>query len=147
MFSIVQYTPVTYGLGYQYPTWAEALGICISLSSMLWIPLYAGYYIYTTPGTLREVISAFNFDLFISLIYVFLIIFACYTTIQILTKGVTPIFKTRSEFTSPVIQHALEDVHGSHPASSLKASSELDGMNHRESAVVMVSFNIDKVKI
>jgi solute carrier family 6 GABA transporter-like protein 1 len=56
VFSIVQYTPVTYGLGYQYPTWAEALGICISLSSMLWIPLYAAYYIYITPGTLREVI-------------------------------------------------------------------------------------------
>jgi solute carrier family 6 GABA transporter-like protein 1 len=57
VFSIVQYTPVTYGKGYQYPTWAEALGICISLSSMLWIPIYAVYYICTTPGTLREVCS------------------------------------------------------------------------------------------
>ena len=56
MFSIVQYTPVTYGNGYQYPDWAEILGICISLSSMLWIPLYTAYYIFTTPGTLREVI-------------------------------------------------------------------------------------------
>jgi hypothetical protein len=51
----VQYTPVTYGSDYQYPKWAEILGICISLSSMLWIPLYIVYYILTTPGTLREV--------------------------------------------------------------------------------------------
>lgn len=55
VFSIVQYAPVTYGKGYQYPAWAEALGICISLSSMLWIPLYAAYYVYITPGTLKEV--------------------------------------------------------------------------------------------
>ncbi|XP_046448540.1 sodium- and chloride-dependent GABA transporter 1-like [Daphnia pulex] len=119
VFSIVQYTPVTYGLGYQYPTWAEALGICISLSSMLWIPLYAAYYIYITPGTLREV----------------------------LTKGVTPIFKIRSELSSPVIQQTIADVQGSQPDSSLvTVSSDLHGMNHRESAVVMVSFDVHNSK-
>ncbi|EFX67299.1 hypothetical protein DAPPUDRAFT_302045 [Daphnia pulex] len=89
VFSIVQYTPVTYGSDYQYPKWAEILGICISLSSMLWIPLYIVYYILTTPGTLREV----------------------------LTKGVTPVFKIRIESASSSkepVERELE--HESFPA-------------------------------
>nr|CAH0103165.1 unnamed protein product [Daphnia galeata] len=55
-FYVIQYIPVTYGENYQYPWWAEVIGIIISLSSMLWIPGYAAYYIITTPGTLREVV-------------------------------------------------------------------------------------------
>ena len=51
---MVQYIPVTYG-DYVYPWWAECIGIIISLSSMLWIPGYAIYYMMTTPGTWREV--------------------------------------------------------------------------------------------
>ena len=54
-FYVAQYQPVTYGNDYQYPKWVEAIGICISLTSMLWIPVYAVYYIITTPGTLKEV--------------------------------------------------------------------------------------------
>ncbi|KAI9549873.1 hypothetical protein GHT06_007259 [Daphnia sinensis] len=57
LFYVIQYIPVTYGENYQYPWWAEAIGITISLSSMLWIPGYAVYYIVTTPGTLREVLA------------------------------------------------------------------------------------------
>ncbi|XP_046462930.1 sodium- and chloride-dependent GABA transporter 1-like [Daphnia pulex] len=56
LFYVIQYIPVTYGENYQYPWWAEVIGIIISLSSMLWIPGYAAYYIITTPGTLREVL-------------------------------------------------------------------------------------------
>ncbi len=79
--------------------------------------------------------------------HVFNSICACYTTFQVLTKGVTPIFKIRSELTSPVIQQTIEDVHGSQPDSSLvTVSSDLDGMNHRESAVVMVSFDVHNSK-
>ena len=55
LFYVIQYIPVSYGENYQYPWWAEVIGIIISLSSMLWIPGYAVYYIITTPGTLREV--------------------------------------------------------------------------------------------
>lgn len=33
------------------------IGVAISLSSMLWIPGYAAYYIMTTPGTFKEVIQ------------------------------------------------------------------------------------------
>lgn len=82
IFSIVQYVPVTYGNGYQYPKWAEVLGICISLSSMLWIPLYAVYYVLSTPGTLREV----------------------------LTKGITPALKVRCKLTAQEgTQRVVED--------------------------------------
>ena len=41
MFS---YTPVTYGEDYQYPKWAEILGLLISVSSMIWVPGYSVYY-------------------------------------------------------------------------------------------------------
>ena len=40
----VSYSPVTYG-DYTYPAWAELLGLCLSLASMVWVPLYALYYI------------------------------------------------------------------------------------------------------
>jgi hypothetical protein len=68
---------------------------------------------------------------------------------QVLIKGVTPIFKVRNELTPPVMELTLENVpNASHPPSLLvAASSDLDSMNHHESTVVMVSFNIDKVQI
>lgn len=55
-FYVVQYIPVSYGENYEYPWWAEAIGIIISLSSMLWIPGYAVYYVMSTPGTWKEVL-------------------------------------------------------------------------------------------
>ncbi|KAG8247122.1 hypothetical protein J6590_068744 [Homalodisca vitripennis] len=53
-FYIVQYVPAKYG-PYVYPDWAELIGISLSLSSMLWIPGYALYYLITTPGSFKEV--------------------------------------------------------------------------------------------
>lgn len=44
-----------YGTHYRYPWWGEGLGIIISLMSMIWIPLYAIYYLVTEPGTLKQV--------------------------------------------------------------------------------------------
>ena len=35
---------MTYG-DYRYPEWAEMLGLCLSLASMVWVPLYALYYL------------------------------------------------------------------------------------------------------
>ncbi|XP_020298339.1 sodium- and chloride-dependent GABA transporter 1-like [Pseudomyrmex gracilis] len=57
VFQIVQYKPLTYGGRYQYPLWADIIGVCLSLSSMLWIPGYALYYIISTPGSITENIS------------------------------------------------------------------------------------------
>ncbi|KAF6206322.1 hypothetical protein GE061_017553 [Apolygus lucorum] len=53
IFNVLEYVPATYG-SYSYPTWAQNVGIAISLSSMLWIPGYALYYLCTTPGTLQQ---------------------------------------------------------------------------------------------
>ena len=50
----VSYSPVTYG-DYSYPQWAEMLGLCLSLASMVWVPLYALYYL-----TCKEVRSCHN---------------------------------------------------------------------------------------
>ena len=53
-FSLANWSGVAYG-NYKYPPWAEFLGWCIALSSMLWIPVVALYKIITTPGTITEV--------------------------------------------------------------------------------------------
>ncbi|XP_012227579.1 sodium- and chloride-dependent GABA transporter 1-like [Linepithema humile] len=54
VFQIVQYKPLKYGSSYEYPTWAEIVGVCLSLSSMIWIPGYALYYVIITPGSIKE---------------------------------------------------------------------------------------------
>ena len=47
--------PVTYGNSYVYPDWAECIGLGLCLSSMMWIPGYAAYYLLFMPGTIIEV--------------------------------------------------------------------------------------------
>jgi len=69
VFYFIKYKPITYGADYAYPPWGEALGFLISLSSMIWVPGYAIYFFFTTPGTWREV----------------------------LVKGVTPVIKPRPD--------------------------------------------------
>ncbi|XP_055935396.1 sodium- and chloride-dependent GABA transporter 2-like [Argiope bruennichi] len=55
MFCIIDYTPLVYAQVYTYPWWGEMLGWLIALSSMIWIPFYAFYFIcYKTEGTLME---------------------------------------------------------------------------------------------
>ncbi|KAF4528578.1 hypothetical protein B566_EDAN015726 [Ephemera danica] len=54
IFYCVQYEPVKYGGSYEYPLWAERIGLCICLSSMLWIPGYAIYYVLSQPNTILE---------------------------------------------------------------------------------------------
>lgn len=54
VFQCVQYKPLKYGSDYEYPTWAEIVGVCLSLSSMVWIPAYALYYVIMTPGSIKE---------------------------------------------------------------------------------------------
>jgi len=54
IFYCISYSPVTYGHDYVYPGWAEALGLLMSFSSMIWVPGYAIYYVLTQPGTIME---------------------------------------------------------------------------------------------
>ena len=54
VFYFAKYTPITYANTYEYPGWGEALGFCISGSSMIWVPGYAIYYLLTTEGTLKQ---------------------------------------------------------------------------------------------
>jgi len=52
-FYIIKFEPVKYG-NVSYPTWAHVIGLLMSASSMLWIPGYAIYYLWTGEGTLAE---------------------------------------------------------------------------------------------
>ena len=45
---------MTFGEDYVYPKWAEIMGLCISFSSMIWVPIYAIYYLITSKGSLKE---------------------------------------------------------------------------------------------
>lgn len=53
VFGLVNYEPLKHG-EYIYPFWANALGWCISISSMSMIPAVAVYKIIITPGTFME---------------------------------------------------------------------------------------------
>ena len=55
VFYVISYTPVTYGKDYKYPGWGEAMGLCMSFASMMWVPLYAIYYVCSQPGSFMEV--------------------------------------------------------------------------------------------
>ncbi|CAH1110602.1 unnamed protein product [Psylliodes chrysocephalus] len=48
-----EYQRLEYG-SYKYPLWADILGLLISLSSMLWIPVYAIYYLLTQPDSIVQ---------------------------------------------------------------------------------------------
>merc|ERR1719414_1017611 len=52
-YYIFTYKPVMYG-DYEYPMWAEIMGLLISASSMICIPLYAVYYVLSGPGSIIE---------------------------------------------------------------------------------------------
>lgn len=51
----MKYVPISMG-DYRYPAWGEAMGFMISLSSMLWVPGYAIYFVMTSKGSWREVL-------------------------------------------------------------------------------------------
>ncbi|KAL1498067.1 hypothetical protein ABEB36_008924 [Hypothenemus hampei] len=53
----MEYKTVRYG-DYTYPAWANIVGLGISFSSMLWVPIYALYYILTEPNSILENIKA-----------------------------------------------------------------------------------------
>ena len=55
IFYVISYEPVTYGTDYKYPKWAEGMGMCMSFASMMWVPIYAIYYVASQPGSFMEV--------------------------------------------------------------------------------------------
>ena len=57
IFYVISYEPVTYGTDYKYPKWAEGMGMCMSFASMMWVPIYAIYYVASQPGSFMEVKS------------------------------------------------------------------------------------------
>jgi len=54
VFYCISYKPVKYGDSYHYPPWAEGMGLCMSLASMIWVPGYAVYYLISRPGTIMQ---------------------------------------------------------------------------------------------
>jgi len=57
IFYVISYEPVTYGTDYKYPKWAEGMGMCMSFASMMWVPIYAIYYVASQPGSFMERIA------------------------------------------------------------------------------------------
>ncbi len=55
MFSLISYTPATYGDEYVYPVWGEIIGWFMAITSMHWVITYALWYFLTRRGTLKEV--------------------------------------------------------------------------------------------
>ena len=57
VFYLVSYSPVKYG-DYEYPYWAQMVGIGLSCASMVWVPLYAVYYLLMQKGSLADRVRA-----------------------------------------------------------------------------------------
>jgi solute carrier family 6 dopamine transporter-like protein 3 len=58
VYGLISYEPLKYG-DYEYPPWANILGLCIASSSVLCIPIGAIYQFYAAPGD--TVISKLKF--------------------------------------------------------------------------------------
>ncbi|XP_078529839.1 sodium- and chloride-dependent GABA transporter 2-like isoform X2 [Lissotriton helveticus] len=54
LFSIIKYTPLTYNKKYVYPWWGDAVGWMLAICSMLCIPLWIFYKLYSIKGSLTE---------------------------------------------------------------------------------------------
>merc|ERR1719175_440293 len=53
LFYCFRWEPVKYGT-VEYPPWAHTIGFFMSLSSMVWIPGYAIYWMCTTRGSIKD---------------------------------------------------------------------------------------------
>ena len=62
LFYCFRWEPVKYGT-VEYPPWAHTIGFFMSLSSMVWIPGYAIYWMCTTRGSIKDV--SFSFSVFL----------------------------------------------------------------------------------
>jgi hypothetical protein len=62
LFSLINYSRLQYG-DYIYPLWAELLGWCLALSSMLCIPIYVVYRLLKSPQNNFKKVNYLNFFL------------------------------------------------------------------------------------
>ena len=53
-FMFIESSAITYG-NYTYPVWSDALCSMMSLSVIVWIPVFAIYYLCTEPGDIMQV--------------------------------------------------------------------------------------------
>ncbi|XP_069484690.1 sodium- and chloride-dependent GABA transporter 2-like [Ambystoma mexicanum] len=54
MFSVIKYKPLTYNNKYVYPRWSEAVGWTMAISSVICIPLWIIYKMFSIKGSLSE---------------------------------------------------------------------------------------------
>ncbi|XP_043944399.1 sodium- and chloride-dependent GABA transporter 2-like [Protopterus annectens] len=54
LFSVIKYAPLRYNKTYVYPWWAEVIGWIIALSSIMCVPAWIVYKVYTGNGPLKE---------------------------------------------------------------------------------------------
>jgi hypothetical protein len=80
--------PVKYGDDIEYPFYMHVMGFCMSLSSMIWIPGYAIYYLLTQRGSFRDVSLAQYVVLYLNSVVILVYSF------QRLVKGITPDIKS-----------------------------------------------------
>ena len=52
---VFDFVPLTYDHNYVYPGWAQGIGVCMGLVSMICIPVALFYTMYKAEGTLKEV--------------------------------------------------------------------------------------------
>ncbi|KAK3083343.1 hypothetical protein FSP39_020166 [Pinctada imbricata] len=60
VFHIVQFSPLKYNLSYEYPGWAQGIGIILALLSMVCVPVVVVKAFLTSEGSQKEVIISFN---------------------------------------------------------------------------------------
>ena len=65
---MIEYEPVKYK-NYVFPSWAEYLGWCIALSSIIAIPIYAIVLFTKQTGTMKEVRYISKYLLFVKLLF------------------------------------------------------------------------------
>ena len=55
LFTVIEWSGITYGGTYKYPVWAEVIGWMLAFASMGWIIVYLVIAVFKTKGTLKEV--------------------------------------------------------------------------------------------
>ena len=65
IFYVWKWKPLKYRK-VEYPMWAHSLGFCMSFASMMWIPIFAVYYILKQRGSLKDVRQIYWKNIFLS---------------------------------------------------------------------------------
>ena len=55
LFQVIKFSPLRYNVTYEYPSWAQAIGMCLAFVSMVCVPLGFVWTLTSAPGNLRQV--------------------------------------------------------------------------------------------